>query len=104
MGAIIAVISDKLSNTTIRGHKVDINTFINNNDNHRSEHKELKDHCNNDREIKQKAIIREIQLMENFTSCYLEERVKNLLTPWVTKSFHWDHSSELLSKVISEAK
>ena len=72
MGAIIAVISDKLSNTTVPGHKGDIN---------RSEHKELKDLCESDREIKQNAIIREIQLMENCTSCYLEERVKTLLTP-----------------------
>ena len=73
MGAIIAVISDKLSN---KGHKVDVNTFINNNEKHRSEHKELKDPCESDREIKQNAIIGEIQLMENCTSCYLEERVK----------------------------
>ena len=68
MGAIIAVISDKLSNTTIPGHKGDVNTFINNNDKHRSEHKELKDNCDNESEIKQKAIIREIQLIENCTS------------------------------------
>ena len=44
MGAIIAVIHDKLSNTTIPGHKGDVNTFITNNDEYRSEHKELKDH------------------------------------------------------------
>ena len=87
MGAIIAVISDKLNNTTIPEHKGDVNAFINNDDKHRSEHKALKNHCQNDREIKQNAIIREIQLMENCTSCYLEERVKTLLTPWVTKSF-----------------
>ena len=67
MGAIIAVISDKLSNTAIPGYKGDVNTFIHNNDKHRSEHKELKDHCEYDREIKQKGIIREIQLMENCT-------------------------------------
>ena len=80
MGAIIAVISDKLNNTTISEHKGDVNAFINNNDKHRSEHKIMKDHCENDREIKQKAIIREIQLMENCSSCYLEDRVKTLLT------------------------
>ena len=85
MGAIIAVISDKLNITTIPEHRVDVNAFINNDDKHRSEHKALKNHCENDREIKQNAIIREIQLMENCTSCYLEERVKTLLTLWVTK-------------------
>ena len=104
MGAIIAVISDKLSNTTIPGHKGDVNTFINNNDKHRPEHMTLKGHCENDREIKQNVIIREIQLIEKCTSCYLEERVKILLTPWVTKSFPWDQSSELLSGVRSETK
>ena len=81
MGAITAVISDKFNNTTIPVHKCDVNAFINNNDKHRSEHEALKDHCGNDRVIKQNAIIREIQLMENCTSCYLEERVKTLLTP-----------------------
>ena len=74
MGAIIAVISDKLSNTT----------FTNNNGKHRSEHKELKDPCESDREIKQNAIIREIQLIENCTSCYLEERVRTFLILCVT--------------------
>ena len=101
MGAIIAVISDKLSN---KGHKGDVNTFINNNEKHRSEHKELKDPCESDREIKQNAIIREIQLMENCTSCYLEERVRTLLTPWVTKSFPWDQSTEPINEIISEGK
>ena len=57
-----------------------------------------------DRKIKQNAVIREIQLMENCTSCYLEERVKILLTPWVTKSIPWDQSSEFLSEVISGTK
>ena len=75
MGAIIAVISDK-----------------------------LKDPCESDREIKQNAIIKELQLMENYTSCYLEERAKPLLTPWVTKGFPWDQSSEPINEIISEAK
>ena len=44
MGAIIAVISDKLNNTTISEYKSDVNAFINNNDKHRSEHKAMKDH------------------------------------------------------------
>ena len=64
----------------------------------------MKYHCENAREIKQKAIIRETQLMENCSSCYLEERVKTLLTPWVTKSFPWDQSSESLSEVVSGTK
>ena len=42
--------------------------------------------------------------MENCSSCYLEERVKTLLTPWVTKSFPWDQSPEYLSEVVNGTK
>ena len=81
MGAIIAVISDKLNITTIPEYKGNVNTFIDNDDKHRLEHEVLKNHCEYDKEIRQYVIIREIQLMENCTPCYLEERVKILLEP-----------------------
>ena len=44
MGAVIAVISDKLNITTIPEHNGDINAFINNNDKHNFEQKALKNH------------------------------------------------------------
>ena len=81
MEAIIAEISEKLSNTTISENKEDVNTIMKNNDKHGFEHKEMKYPCESDGETRQRIIIKELQLMNNCTSCYLEERTKTLLTP-----------------------
>ena len=81
MGAIIAMIAHELNTTTIQEHQVSVNTIMD--DKPKPEEKLcekiLRGNSDNNREIKQNEVIKEIQELENCASCYLEKRVEILL-------------------------